>query len=72
VNGEAVDPETLDRDPFIRQVMADAEQIAQEEQAVSPPPQAVSIMHVVIKRTAVSFLMFMSFRSFRFLKLNAQ
>ena len=45
VNGEVVDPEALDRDPFIRQVMADAEQIAQEEQAVSPPPQAVIEPH---------------------------
>ena len=31
VNGEVVDPEALNRNPFIQQVMADAEQIAQEE-----------------------------------------
>ena len=36
VNGEVVDPEALDRDPFIRQVMADAEQIAQEERPFDP------------------------------------
>ncbi|MBO5569845.1 MAG: DEAD/DEAH box helicase family protein, partial [Clostridia bacterium] len=41
VNGEVVDPDALDADPFIRQVMADAERIAQEEQAVEPsPPRA--------------------------------
>ena len=32
VNGELVDPEALERDPFIQQVTADAERIAQEEQ----------------------------------------
>ena len=31
VNGELVDPEALDRDPFIQQVMNDVEQIAAEE-----------------------------------------
>ena len=31
VNGEVVDPEALNRNPFIQQVMADAERIAQEE-----------------------------------------
>lgn len=36
VNGELVDPEALDRDPFIRQILADAERVAQEEQT-SPP-----------------------------------
>ena len=30
VNGEVVDPEALNRNPFIQQVMADAEQIAEE------------------------------------------
>ena len=41
VNGEVVDPDALDNDPFIRQVMADAERFAQEEQAAEPsPPQA--------------------------------
>lgn len=33
VDGQVVDPEKLDRDPFIRQVTADVERIAQEEQA---------------------------------------
>ena len=43
VNGEVVDPDALDADPFIRQVIADAERIAQEEQAAEPsPPQAAS------------------------------
>ena len=37
VNGEVVDPEALDRDPFIQQVMADAEQVAQEEGQPEPP-----------------------------------
>ncbi len=32
VDGKVVDPEKLDRDPFIRQVTADVERIAQEEQ----------------------------------------
>lgn len=32
VNGELVDPTALDRDPFIQQVTADAQRIAQEEQ----------------------------------------
>lgn len=36
VDGEVVDPEALDNDPFIRQVMADAEKEAQEEEADSP------------------------------------
>ena len=42
VNGELVDPEALDRDPFIQQVMADAERIAQEEQEAPTATQAVS------------------------------
>ncbi|MBQ3802587.1 MAG: DEAD/DEAH box helicase family protein, partial [Oscillospiraceae bacterium] len=42
VNGEVVDPEALNRDPFIQQVMADAERIAQEEQEQSSPSQAAS------------------------------
>ena len=32
VNGELVDPEALDRDPFIQQVMNDVEQISRDEQ----------------------------------------
>ena len=42
VNGELVDLEALERDPFIQQVTADADRIAQEEQAVSPPAQAAA------------------------------
>lgn len=38
VNGEVVDPEALDNDPFIRQVMADAE-VAQEQPAIPPQPK---------------------------------
>ena len=33
VDGKVVDPEKLDQDPFIRQVTADVERIAQEEQS---------------------------------------
>ncbi len=40
VNGEVVDPEALDRDPFIQQVMSDAEQVAQEEGQPEPPAPA--------------------------------
>ena len=32
VNGQVVDPEKLDSDPFIRQVMRDVEAVATEEQ----------------------------------------
>lgn len=32
VNGELVDPEALDRDPFIQQVVSDIEQISRDEQ----------------------------------------
>ena len=34
IDGQVADPDALDRDPFIQQVMADAEQIAQERPAV--------------------------------------
>ena len=40
VNGQVVDPEKLDSDPFIRQVMRDVEAVAAEEQAeaaANPP-----------------------------------
>ena len=40
VNGQVVDPEKLDRDPFIQQVMRDVEAVAAEEQAeaaANPP-----------------------------------
>nr|WP_242869099.1 SNF2-related protein [Ruthenibacterium lactatiformans] len=36
VNGQVVDPEKLDNDPFIQQVMSDAERISQEEQPSAP------------------------------------
>ena len=40
VNGQVVDPEKLDNDPFIRQVMRDVEAVATEEQAeaAAKPP----------------------------------
>ena len=37
VNGEVVDPEKLDNDPFIRQVMNDVEQIAAQEKGNGCP-----------------------------------
>ncbi|WP_420893119.1 SNF2-related protein [Pseudoflavonifractor phocaeensis] len=39
VDGQVVEPEKLDNDPFIQQVMADAEQIAAEEAAEPEPEQ---------------------------------
>ena len=39
VNGQLVDPEKLDNDPFVQQVMADAEQIAAKEAAEPEPEQ---------------------------------
>ena len=42
VNGEVVDPEKLHNDPFIRQVMADVERIAQEEKVEAPKRQGRS------------------------------
>ena len=36
VNGELVDPDALDRDPFIRQVMADVERLSADEEAQEP------------------------------------
>ena len=36
VNGQVVDPEKLERDPFIQQVVADAEQAAEEPAAAAP------------------------------------
>ncbi|MDL2273716.1 DEAD/DEAH box helicase family protein [Oscillospiraceae bacterium OttesenSCG-928-G22] len=38
VNGEVVDPATLENSPFIRQVTADVEQLAAEPEPISPPP----------------------------------
>ncbi len=40
VDGELVDPEALDNDPFIQQVVADAEKAEQEQPAMLAPPQA--------------------------------
>ncbi len=37
VNGELVDPDALDRNPFIQQMMADAERVAQEDIAPVQP-----------------------------------
>ena len=37
INGELVDPEALERDPFIQQVTADAARIAQEESETAAP-----------------------------------
>ena len=42
VNGQVVDPEKLDSDPFIRQVMRDVEQIAAEAPSVQPTPPDLS------------------------------
>ena len=42
VNGELVDLDALDADPFIQQVMADAERIAQEEQEEEAAPQTAA------------------------------
>ena len=36
VDGQVIDPEKLEQDPFIRQVTADVERITQEEQAQAP------------------------------------
>ena len=41
VNGQVVDPEKLDSDPFIQQVMRDAETIAAGEQAEARPEPSV-------------------------------
>ena len=38
VNGQVVDPEKLDNDPFIQQVMRDVEAVSAEEQAEAEPP----------------------------------
>ena len=42
VNGQVADPEKLDSDPFIQQVMQDVEQIAAEESSVQPTPPDLS------------------------------
>ncbi len=41
VNGEVVDPDALDSDPFIRQVTADAERMAQREEPEEPVQASV-------------------------------
>ena len=45
VNGELVDPAALDHDPFIQQVTADAERIAQEEQEEALTEQAKGLIN---------------------------
>ena len=42
VNGQVADPEKLDSDPFIQQVMQDVEQIAAEESSAQPAPPDLS------------------------------
>ena len=42
VNGQVADPEKLDNDPFIQQVMRDVEQIAAEESSSQPTPPDLS------------------------------
>ena len=41
VDGQVVDPEKLDNDPFIRQVMQDVEAVTDEEHAEAKPPATV-------------------------------
>lgn len=48
VNGQLVDEEKLNNDPFIQQVMADADRIAQEEQE---QPEEVNLRSVVVDLT---------------------
>ena len=47
VNGQLVDPEKLDADPFIQQVMADADAVAAEEEQ----PEEVKLRSVVLDLT---------------------
>ena len=42
VDGQVVDPEKLDRDPFVQRVMADARRIAAEETSEQPTPPDLS------------------------------
>ena len=46
VNGELVDPEALDRDPFIQQVMNDVEQISREQIAMDAPDRYSIRLHM--------------------------
>ena len=46
VNGEVVDPEALDRDPFIQRVMNDVEQIAAQEKAMNAPDRYSIRLHM--------------------------
>ena len=48
VNGQLVDEEKLNNDPFIQQVMADADRIAQEEQE---QPEEIKLRSVVVDLT---------------------
>ena len=45
VNGELVDPEALERDPFIQQVVNDAEQISREQTAMDAPDRYSIRLH---------------------------
>ena len=42
VDGQVVDPEKLDSDPFVQRVMADAQRIAAEETSEQPTPPDLS------------------------------
>ena len=46
VNGVVVDPEALDRDPFIQRVMNDVEQIAAQEKAMNAPDRYSIRLHM--------------------------
>ncbi len=46
VDGELVDPDALDRDPFIQQVMSDAEQISREQTAMDAPDRFSIRLHM--------------------------
>ena len=46
VNGEVVDPEALDRDPFIQRVMNDVEQIAAQEKSMNAPDRYSIRLHM--------------------------
>ena len=52
VDGQVADPEKLDNDPFIRQVMQDVEAIAVEEHA-EPGPEPVSYTHLDVYKRQV-------------------
>lgn len=47
VNGEVVDSEKLDADPFIQQVMGDVEQISHEQTAIREADEAFASEHLI-------------------------